>query len=81
MTEPDLLMSKLPTQQWIVIAADFSLDEMLPENVVIVGLLIKILNLVWNAASFKTVSSLLSLPNSYHFLLFFQNLKECYIFV
>lgn len=66
-------MSKLPTQQWIVIAADFNLDEMLPENVVIVGLLIKILNLVWNAASFKTVSSLLYLyPTVITFYFFFK---------
>ena len=73
MAQPDLLMNKLPTQQWIVIAADFNLDEMLPENVVIVGLLIKILNLVCNAASFKTVSSLLCLyPTVITFYFFFK---------
>ena len=73
MAQPDLLMNKLPTQKWIVIAADFNLDEMLPENVAIVGLLIKILNLVCNAANFKTVSSLLCLyPTVITFYFFFK---------
>ena len=45
MTDPDLLMNKLPTQHRILIVADFYLDKVLPADVAIVGPLIQILNL------------------------------------
>ena len=92
-----LLINELPTQHRILIVGDFSLNQMLPENIAKVDPLIQNFNLShWSQYSTHIHGALLDLvfdtsnsnavsslssPYSDHFFLFFPNLIMIFIYI